>query len=517
MQRPAPLDRLDVELTSTMEKPQGVADGQSPFRILVLGDFSGRRNRGLIEPLGARRPVFVDRDNLDEVLRKTGVKISLDVVGKDAPPVVIGCAGLEDFHPDRLYERIEVFSALRDTREGLADPSTFAALAGAWQGAVTPPASPAPATPSPPPASVERPGDFLDRVLDATGERPSSASASEGAADWDKFMRQITAPHLEPKPHPQQREIIAAVDAATGELMRRVLHHPEFQALEAAWRGLHFLVSRVETNEQLTLYLLDLSKEELAADLLASDDLTHTDLYTLLVEEAAQTPGAEPWAFVAGLYAFDQTIDDAHVLAGVSMIARAAGAPFVAAAHPRLVGCTSLAETPDPARWRWLPDEDARSAWDALRDMPEAGFLGLCLPRFLLRLPYGAETDPIGSFEFEEMPGVPKHEDYLWGNPAFACACLVAHAFTESGWDLQPGDVLDIAELPLHVYKEHGASRATPCAEALLTVQAAEVILGRGVMPLLSFKDQDRVRLARFQSLAEPPASLRGRWAGDVM
>ena len=104
------------------------------------------------------------------------------------------------------------------------------------------------------------------------------------------------------------------------------------------------------------------------------------------------------------------------------------------------------------------------------------------------------------------------HEDYLWGNPCFACVYLLAKAFNLYGWDIRPGFIQEIEGLPLHLYREWGESRIKPCAEVVLTKRAAEIILDMGIMPLLSFRNQDTVRLARFQSLADPVSLLAGRW-----
>ena len=157
-------------------------------------------------------------------------------------------------------------------------------------------------------------------------------------------------------------------------------------------------------------------------------------------------------------------------------------------------------------------DEYEQAAWQALRTLPEAAYLGLALPRFVLRLPYGADTDPLEQFEFEEMAERPQHDDYLWGNPCFASICLLGQYFSADGWNLQTGAGGDIDSLPLHVYREADETRIKPCAEALLTERAADIIMNSGFMPLLSFRDQDRIRLARFQSLALPPTRLAGRW-----
>ena len=117
------------------------------------------------------------------------------------------------------------------------------------------------------------------------------------------------------------------------------------------------------------------------------------------------------------------------------------------------------------------------------------------------------------SFPFEEMPGTPRHQEYLWVNPAFACACLLGQASSSYGWMLRPGAVREIKGLPLHVYEEAGEKRLRPCAELLMTVSDAEHVLEQGLMPLVSLKNQDAVRLLRFQSLAEPLAPLSGRWS----
>lgn len=235
-------------------------------------------------------------------------------------------------------------------------------------------------------------------------------------------------------------------------------------------------------------------------------------MYKLLVEQALGTAGGEPWAVIVGNYSFGQNRHDAELLGRMAKITAAAGAPFIAAADSNLLGCDSLADTPDPDDWRSSGEESALAAWQALQKLPESANLGLALPRFLLRLPYGAETDPLEQFEFEELGDEPQHEGYLWGNPCFACACLMGQAFSADGWNLQPGTGADIDNLPLHIYRAAGETCIKPCAEALLTERAAEKIMNSGFMTFVSYSDQDRIRLARYQSLTLPPSRLAGRW-----
>lgn len=511
-------DRLDFKLVDSMEEPSGKPEPEAPFRVLIMGDFSGRANRALSSgSLSRRNPIFVDRDNFDEVMSRLGIEIHLPM-GKKAPPLKLHFRELDDFHPDQLFDRLEPLKALRESRQKLADPRTFAEAAKELgltpQGKVSPEKqeeplySPRTSTPD---LSGVAPGSLLDQILEGKEGQPVTGPARD-TSELGAFVQEAVQPHIIPQDDPRQAEILASLDEAASGLVRALLHNSDFQALEAAWRGLRFLVSRVETDEHLKLYLLDVSKDEVAADLAAGKDLRTTGLHRLLVEETVETPGGELWGVLIGNFTFGPTRGDAELLGRIGKIARAAGTPFLSAANDALLGCDSLAQTPDPRQWKGRADVQGSRAWNGLRKLPQASYLGLALPRFLLRLPYGVDTDPTERFEFEEMVEGPNHEHYLWGNPAWACAYLIAEAFSRDGWGLRPGAIQDIGNLPLHVYKKGGESLITPCAEVLLTETAMEMILDKGLMPLLSFKNQDAIRMARFQSLSDPPTPLRGRW-----
>ena len=502
MPEPISFGKIDVSLTSATEKTKSVPEQETPFRIAILGDFTGRANKGMLNPgLRDRKPLLIDRDNFDEILARLNVEINLPILGKDSAPITVKFSEMDDFHPDHLYETLDVFDALQEMKQSMKDPETFASLAkGGFPPAVA--------------GGEQKKGDpevgnLLDRVLDESEDVKAENEPYQRQPEMDRFLREITKPHLVPKAHPKQAEMIASVDEASGELMRRILHHPDFQAVESLWRGLYFLVSLLETDENLKFALFDISKEELAADLSSAEDLSKTGIYNLLVEQTIKTFGGEPWAVIAGNYVFDQHINDIELLGRMAKIAMAAGAPFISSANDTVLGCESLAKSPDPDEWK---ETEESQAWDALRKIPEAAYLGLALPGFLLRLPYGRDTVPLESFPFQEMPGQPVHEQYLWGNPSFACTYLLAQSFSREGWSFQQGQVMDIEGMPLHVYKEHGESVVKPCAEVVLTEKAAERILDKGLLLLLSYRNQDVIRLARFQSLADPPANLAGKW-----
>jgi type VI secretion system protein ImpC len=520
MPKPITFGELEFNLVADMENTVGAPDPEDPFRILILGDFSGRTNRGTApsgDSWANQRPIRVDRDNFDAVMAKLGIGLTLPVPGKATPLVSLRFSGLEEFHPDHLYERLDVFQALKDTRKSLEDPATFAAVAGCLKGA----GSHADATALPSKSenaaaekTVPVSGDLLDQIISQTPPEQGKSSAGLPPSEWRSFLQEIVKPHLVSGPHPRQVEMMASVDAAAGELMRMILHQPDFMALEAAWKGLHFLASRLETDALLKLYLLDISKAELAADLEGAENLRSTCLYRLLVEQSIGTPGAEPWAVLIGNYRFEKCHEDIDFLGRMAKIAKASGAPFIASASDKMVCRASLAKTPDPDDWGQSDSPEAAHAWQALRELPEAAYLGLVLPRFLLRLPYGADTEPVDAFDFEEMPASLDHEDCLWGNSAFTCALLLGQAFSRNGWRLRPADQLEVNNLPLYLRKDDAESKLMPCAETLLTQHAAETILDSGLMPLLSFLNQDSVRLARFQAIAAPPCRLAGRWEG---
>lgn len=514
---PKPFE-INLDVRAGRERASQALDPGAPFRIVILGDFSGRASRGMMETgttLAGRRALLVDRDNFEGVLENFGVVLRLPLQDRE---ISLRFSDLEDFHPDRLFERLPLFQRLREIRGKLSDPSTFRAAA-AELGVSSPERSSSSAPSSSVPVRAASAidlnrggsGSLLDDAIKATEGQSGNATPSRAPDEFASFLTRAVAPHLVAKADPQQAEIVALIDRAASAQMRALLHLPAFQEIEAAWRALFFLVRRIETDTALKLYLADVSKAELTADLIHVKDLRDTGLYKLLVEKTVRTPGAETWSLLVGNYTFGMTLDDLTLLNRLGAAAAAAGAPFIACADPGLLGCASAPDLQEPRMWKDTSRASEAGAWEALRGQPEAEYLGLAIPRFLLRLPYGKETDAAVQFDFEEITA-PAHEEYLWGNPAFLCACLLARDFAEDGWALRPGTNPEIEGLPLHIYKQDGESMAKPCAETLLPVDAADRILESGLMPVASLKGQDAVRLVRFQSIANPLKPLRGQW-----
>jgi type VI secretion system protein ImpC len=431
-----------------------VPDADTPFRMLILGDFSGRGLYGERAPIAGRRPVAVDSDNLDHVLASLSPSVRL-------PQGALQFRALDDFHPDYIYQHTDAFRKLADLRDRpVPAPSA-------------PRQTPQPAAP----ANLPSGRSLLESMMERDDEEPASRVVEEPDAMVD-FLKRAVKPHLAPRQDPWQEEWAARVDAAAGEQMRAILHHPHFQSLEGAWRAVAMLVDRLQPDTELKIYVFDSTLEEPMADAAS-------------LERCFGGGSSAPWSLIVGNFVFEQTAADAARLRWLGRLAASLGAPFLGEAVP-----PSDAPGPD---------------WQALVHSPEARWIGLALPRFLLRLPYGKDTSPAEQFAFEEMPES-VHADYLWGNPAFFCACVLGLAFRGDGWEMRPARHREIGGLPQHIYRADGESVAKPCAEVLLSDTAAEFILGNGFMPLASMKDQDSVLLVRLQSIADPPAPLSGRW-----
>lgn len=501
----------NFEAKFTMEGGrEGVVD-EPPFRILVLGNWSGDAEK---QPLSLRRTREIDRDNFDEVMKKSGLSLELDLQDDAAESITLRFTELEDFHPDRIFEQVPLFSELRDIRRRLNNEDTFYEAAREVRSWFPKPESTEPAAAEiADPAGGEEPQDLLGQILaQPGGGAVPKPSKSREAQELSSLLRELVRPHLVRVDEDERAPLIAAVDGATGELMSKILHHHKFQALEAAWRGLFLMVRRTETDTDLSIRILDAGKEELSHHLKDADSLSTTILYKTLITEAIETPGGEPWSLVIGAYDFSPNVDDVASLVRVSKIAAGAGAPFISHMRPDVLGVHSLHGNADPKGWDLTSNSEAGKLWYALRSVPEAEYLGLVIPRFLARLPYGSDTEPLEAFSFEESDGEPLHDRYLWANAAFVCGLLLAQSFRENEWEMGNKLKQDLDGLPQHIYKLDGETVYTPCAEVQLTDDGCDKLMEYGLMPLVSYKNTDHVKLARFQSVTEPVTKLKGRW-----
>jgi type VI secretion system protein ImpC len=432
---------MEFKLDLASSRPAGDAEARrgDSRRLLVLGDFSGAPAAER-KPLADRPTLRVDIDTLDTVMARLAPRVEL-------PGGTARFTQLDDFHPDALHAQLPLFQALREARAR-------------------------------PPASG---GDLLGSLLGGTAAPAPTSGAAPAAAGIDAFVRSLVAPHIVPDTRAQDTAYRNAVDAATAEQMRAVLHAPAFQALESAWRGVQWLLQQLELDESLQLHLFDVTRDELLADVVASQgQLAQTGLHRALADRWRNVPGGEPWHLLTGLYAFGNGDTDIGLLAALGLVAQQAGGAFVAQAGADLV--------------------DAPGAgWQALRASEAAPWIGLAAPRLLLRLPYGAKTDPVSAFAFEELPaGTPPHEQLLWGNAALAVTLLAGRG----------GGSHQIDDLPAYTFTVDGERVLLPCAERQLGEQAGHGMIAAGLMPLASHRHRNAVTVMRLQSVADPAQPL---------
>jgi type VI secretion system ImpB/VipA family protein len=467
------------------------------FRIAMLGDFSARANSGKLDTgteLGSRKPLKVDCDNVDATIKRLSVKLRLPL-GTDGSSVELAVNSMDDLHPDQLYSNLPIFSELSGLRQRLKTQSTFAKAAKevqAWAGVkiARPPRR------RPRSAAIPANGklsDFARLVGAPTVKAKPTVSIAE-------MLKQMVGPYVVPAKDPRQDQLVATVDSALAATMRTVLHHPDFQSFEALWRSVDMLVRRLETDEKLQIILYDVTAEEIAADLSKADALENSGLYKLLVEQPALDAAQGPFAVVIGNYLFEQTPPHAELLGRIAKIVAQTQTAFIAG-----VG-TSCLDT-KPADLHPLIKE----AWDALAGMPEAAYVGLVVPRFMLRNPYGEKTDPIDSFDFEEFTPQAGLTGMLWGNSAVIAGLLLGATFSQQGDKMKPGSVLSIGEMPFYYYTDSdGDQTALPCTERMLSSKMAELVSKLRFMPMLSIKGQPEIRLGGLGSVAGGP--MAGSW-----
>jgi hypothetical protein len=470
------------------------------FRLAVLGDFSGRASRGVLETgaaLAGRRAIRLDVDTVEDVIAGFATTLVLPI-GQDGRGIAVPLDGLDSLHPDELVQNVELFAELKGLRQRLSSPSMAARAVAemqGWAGAFTAPTLPTQARSGAQAIPADRRlSDFQSLI----GDRAGRLSQPSPAGD---LIGRIVGPYVVPGPNPEAKALRGAVDAAMSAAMRLVLHHPDFQATEAAWRTVDMLARRIEADETLEIVLFDVSAEEVAADL-AVEDIGTTGLFGLLAGPLTEE-GQSGFSAVCALHTFEETPPHAALLGRLGQIAAHIQAPVLTALSPAYL---------DTAR----KDRNAlvARAWDGLRADPVAHWLGVASPRFLLRRPYGAFSEPIDAFDFEEFTLAEGLSGMLWGNPAALAAVLLARAWTDGGRAMSLGKQMSLGDMPWHIVTDpHGDQVQLPCTERNMTTAKVEATVTRGLMPVIGIKGRDVVRLGSFQSLAGH--ELAGRWSGN--
>jgi len=287
---------------------------------------------------------------------------------------------------------------------------------------------------------------------------------------------------------------IARVDAKLSEQLDAILHHPVFQEVEAAWRGLKFLTDRTDFRKNVQIEVLNVSKEDLLLSFEDAPDLVQSPLYQHVYAQAYDQPGAEPYSVMVSNYEFENTAPDVALLQQVSQVAASAHCPFIGSVGPAFFGKSSM------EAWRKIPDLDAYMEtaefvrWNAFRDSEDARYVGLTFPRFMARLPYGETTVPVRDFNYREDVRAPDASGYLWANASFAFASNVVRAFVEDGWAVQirgPKSGGRIDNLPVHLYDAGRGKEAKIPTEIPISETREFAAANLGFMPLSIYQGRD--------------------------
>jgi type VI secretion system protein ImpC len=304
--------------------------------------------------------------------------------------------------------------------------------------------------------------------------------------------------------------IVAAIDKKLTEQVNQIMHHEEFQKLEGAWRGLHHLVNNTETDEMLKIRVMNISKNDLHKTLkkFKGTAWDQSPLFKQIYEQEYGQFGGEPYGCLVGDYYFDHSPPDVELLGEMSQICAAAHTPFISAAAPTLMNMDSWQELADPRDLTKIFTTPEYASWRSLRESEDARYIGLAMPRFLARLPYGAKTSPVEEFDFEEEADGSDHDRYTWANSAYAMAININQAFKLYGWcsrirGIESGGAVE--GLPTHTFPTDDGGVDMKCPTEIAISDRREAELAKnGFMPLLHKKNSDFAAFIGAQSLQKP-------------
>lgn len=458
---------------------------ENEFRILLLADAIGVDLTEAGDADSKMRLIRVDRDNLDEVIAKLKPTIEFEDLIPSQSLSRIEFASVDSFHPDEIFDRADVFAHLRKLKRQLKGNMQQQAIEEiqSWSSAnkvglnKSEPQETGDADSQSVPSEFSTEGLF-DDVLDGTTD-----SGESKGIDWSQFIDDILKPVQVQTVDPNIKQYEAIVDQAIEMTMRKILDHPRFKAVEATWRGLEWLTRRIDSDVQVKVFLMDMSKEALIKQLSDSSALDQTELYQYVVEQTVRTPGGKPWSMVCGNY--HMGLSEAEILT----VGRFAN--IVAAGNSRLYLSVH-------ANLQMFENEAYADRWAQLVQMPAAAKLCALAPRFLLRLQYGRGGTRTEQFNFEEE--IKNSNDRLWGNPGILAASAFAGDFERNG-AVDSTQVFSFENLPMHPVEMRGVEDIMISGERMMTDEEIGSWIELGITPVISFKNSDKIQIPGFQSL----------------
>jgi type VI secretion system protein ImpC len=304
--------------------------------------------------------------------------------------------------------------------------------------------------------------------------------------------------------------IIAEIDRKLTQQVNQILHHPDFQQLEGAWRGLHYLVNNTETDEMLKVRVMNISKKELGKTLKKFQGTAwdQSPLFKKVYEEEYGQFGGHPFGCLVGDFYFDHSPPDVELLREMAKVSAASHAPFIAGVSPAVMQMDSWGELANPRDLTKIFQTPEYASWKSLRESEDSKYIGLAMPRFLARLPYGAKTSPVEEFDFEEDTTGADSGNYVWANSAYAMATNINRSFKLYGWcsrirGVESGGAVE--NLPVHTFPTDDGGVDMKCPTEIAISDRREAELAKnGFMPLIHKKNTDFAAFIGAQSLHKP-------------
>jgi type VI secretion system protein ImpC len=303
-------------------------------------------------------------------------------------------------------------------------------------------------------------------------------------------------------------ERIAEIDRLVSVQLNEIMHHPDFQKLEATWRGLKYLLSQSETSANLKIKVLNVSKKDLLRDLQRAPEFDQSALFKKVYEEEYGVFGGAPFAALLGDYEFGKGGQDIELLEKVSQVAAAAHAPFITSASHEMFNLESYTELDKPRDLGKIFDTTEYARWKAFRESEDSRYVALTLPRMLLRDPYGRDTVPVDAFDYDERVDGTTHGNYLWGNAGWALGARVTQAFAKYSWcatirGVESGGLVE--GLPVHNFKTDSGDVAMKCpTECSITDRREKELADLGFAPLVHCKGTPKAAFFSVQSAQKP-------------
>lgn len=512
-----------VHITYDVEIGDAIVQRELPLIVGILADLSGKPKEAL-PPIKERAFVFIDRDNFDDVMAGSQVRLAYSVAnaisGEEGATTNLELEfhSIEDFTPLSLVKQIPITNTVYASRcrirdfmakldgndpldaildEILGDEAKQTELIGVYDGAED--------------MSAVEPNELITRML-TEGRMALDDSqkpyALELIGEFAMSILKDAGENASPVAADRMSDRISLIDNQLTQQINLVMHDGAFQKLEATWRGLHFLVMNTETGSHLKLRLFNVSKEDLLKDLQKAVEFDQSSLFKKVYEEEFGTYGGDPFSFLVGDYEFGRHPADVELLEKISGVAASAHAPFISAAYSKLFDMEDFFSLSQPRDLTKIFDSAELIKWRSFRESEDSRYVTLTLPKVLLRLPYGPETVAAEGFDYVEDVDGTDAKKYLWGNPAYILGQRITNAFSLHGWlaairGVEGGGLVE--GLPTHTFKTAAGDVKLTCpTQVSITDRREKELNDLGFMAILHCKGSDKAAFFGGQTTGLP-------------